>query len=124
MAAALCGCCVAAAWLLRCVAAAWLLRCVAAALCGCWYEGNVCAGVATNGCQYSVQGASGRRADAFNTFVEPMLREFDNLEVVSEAFVRRIMFNDQKRATGECNQMVVCVLAGCGGVSLCCLWRC
>lgn len=41
--------------------------------------------------QYSV--SRGKRADAFNTFVEPVLRERPNLRVASEGFVRRVLFD-------------------------------
>jgi len=49
--------------------------------------------------QFNVQGAAGTRADAFNAFVEPTLRSRKNLRVVSEVFVRRLLFDEAKRCT-------------------------
>jgi len=50
--------------------------------------------------QFALLGASGTRADAFNAFVEPALRSGRNLRVASEAFVRRLLFDDSKRCVG------------------------
>ena len=43
--------------------------------------------------QYTVKGSTGRRSDAFTTFVDPVLRTHPNLTIASEGFVRRLILD-------------------------------
>ena len=55
--------------------------------------------------QFSTAGPGGTaRADAFNTFVEPVLRTRPNLVVASEGLVRRVLFDLKGlRSSAQCD---------------------